>query len=269
MQTYCPDPRIGLKTSLITACVSPQAVFFRVHEHQAGAVMEFPHDARSIDLLLQHSFNTCKSVGKIGEATMSKMKLLAGVWAAAILAGCQMIPAGQTVAEYCANSDNADEAVCKLKVEIDGNSTALADTNMSLSEARSMADSATRAAAAAQASADAAQASADAAMSLAESKQVQCETRTIQNTDTGTCRPGYSLTSCTQTRYTTRAGGLSFLREINDEKCRFNSRVLEMQVRCCAVSGSAPTPVDALIENEVMPEVEEVDTPQEMVPVSP
>ena len=141
---------------------------------------------------------------------MGNGKFLAGAVAAAMLAGCQLIPAEQTVAEYCANPDKANEAVCKLKVEIDGNSTALADTNMRLSEARSMADSATSAAAAAQASADAAQASADAAMARADeafAKEVQCETRTIQNTDTGTCRPGYALTSCTQTRYTTRAAG--------------------------------------------------------------
>ncbi len=202
---------------------------------------------------------------------MGNGKFLAGAVAAAMLAGCQLIPAEQTVAEYCANPDKANEAVCKLKVEIDGNSTALADTNMRLSEARSMADSATSAAAAAQASADAAQASADAAMARADeafAKEVQCETRTIQNTDTGTCRPGYALTSCTQTRYTTRAGGLSFLREINDEKCRFNSRVLEMQVRCCAVSGSVAEPVDELIENEVPP-APAVEEPQEMPPVSP
>lgn len=202
---------------------------------------------------------------------MGNGKLLAGGLAATFLAGCQMIPAEQTVAQYCANPDKADEAVCKLKVEIDGNSTALADTNMRLSEARAMANSAASAAADARARADAAQARADEAMALAGeafAKEVQCETRTIRNSDTGTCRPGYALTSCVQTRYTTRAGGLSFLREINDEKCRFNSRVLEMQVRCCAVSGTAPEPVDALIENEapVAPVVEEA---REMPPVSP
>ena len=199
-------------------------------------------------------------------------KLLAGALAAATLAGCQLVPSDQTVSQYCANPDKADEAVCKLKVEIDGNSTALADTDMRLSQARAMADSAVSAADDARARADAAQASADAAMARADeaaSKEVQCETRTVQNSDTGTCRPGYALTSCTQTRYTTRAGGLSFLREINDEKCRFNSRVLEMQVRCCSVSGTAPEPVDELIENEVQPEPVVVEETQDMPPVSP
>ena len=143
---------------------------------------------------------------------------------------------------------------------------------MRLSEARSMADSATRAAADAQASADAAQARADAAMARADeaaSKEVQCETRTIQQTDTGTCRPGYALTSCTQTRYTYRSGGLSFLREINDEKCRFNSRVLEMQVRCCSVSGSAPEPQDELVENDIPPVPEVAAETQDLPPISP
>ncbi len=204
---------------------------------------------------------------------MGSGKFLAGaVLSTALLAGCQMIPAEQSVAEYCANPDKAGEAVCKLKLEIDGNTTALADTDMRLSQARSMADNATEAAARAQASADAAQAQADAALALAEaanSKEVQCETRTIQNSDTGTCRPGYALTSCTQTRYTYRAGGMSILREINDEKCRFNSRVLEMQVRCCAVSGSAPSPEDTLVEHDVPPLPPQPEAPKEPVPVSP
>ena len=69
--------------------------------------------------------------------------LTAAIAATAILAGCQMIPAEQTVAEYCANPDKVDEAVCKLKMEIDGNTTALADTDMRLSQARSMANNAT------------------------------------------------------------------------------------------------------------------------------
>ena len=185
---------------------------------------------------------------------MGSGKFLAvAIAATALLAGCQMMPAEQTVGEYCANPDKVDEAVCKLKMEIDGNSTALADTDMRLSQARNMAR-------------------ADAAMALAEEangKEVQCETRTIQNSDTGSCRPGYALTSCTQTRYTYRAGGMSILREINDEQCRFNSRVLEMQVRCCAVSGSAPQPEDTLIENEVPPQPPQPEAPKEPVPVSP
>ena len=53
---------------------------------------------------------------------MGSGKFLAGaVLSTALLAGCQMIPAEQSVAEYCANPDKAGEAVCKLKLEIDGN----------------------------------------------------------------------------------------------------------------------------------------------------
>ena len=101
--------------------------------------------------------------------------------------------------------------------------------------------------------ADEAKATAEAA--LAKTDEMVCETRTVQKSDTGTCRPGYTLTSCTQTRYTTRAGGLSFLREINDAQCRFNDRVLEMQVRCCNTASAAPAPEDDTI-NANMPEPE-------------
>ena len=197
---------------------------------------------------------------------MAKTGLFAAVALAAGVAACQGIPKEQTVAQYCATPDHQDEGVCKLKVEIDGQSVALADTDMRLSAARNVADGAATAAAEAKELAAAAMARAEEAANKTD--DVVCETRTIQNSAIGTCRPGFTLTSCTQTRYTTRAGGLSFLREINDEKCRFNSRVLEMQVRCCAVSGSVAEPVDELIENEVPP-APAVEEPQEMPPVSP
>lgn len=167
---------------------------------------------------------------------------LVGSMLAATLAGCATgLPSDMTVADYCANPDRATEDVCRLKVEIDGNATALAETNMSLRDARQISDSALSAAADAQASADAAQSRADAAYSLAEhlsEKDLDCKTTTVQKSDTGTCAPGYTVMGCVQTRYTHRAGGLSFLRELNNEQCRFNSRVLEMQVRCCRAAGS-------------------------------
>ncbi|MDJ0922732.1 MAG: hypothetical protein QNI84_16510 [Henriciella sp.] len=170
--------------------------------------------------------------------------ILASAGFATLLAGCATIPGDMSVADYCANASNVNENVCRLKVEIDGNSTSLAQTNMSLSEARSIADSAVMAAADAQASADAAQATADRALSLANSAMLKdedlvCTTNTIRQSNIGTCQPGYKLMGCTQTRYTTRAGGLSFLREVNDEQCRFNSQVLEMQVRCCTTAEAA------------------------------
>jgi len=159
------------------------------------------------------------------------------------LSGCMGIPKEQTVAQYCANPDKAYENVCRLKVEIDGNATALADTEMRLGEAPRVADSALRAAGSAQTSADQAQDTANRALSLAQNAMLKeenliCKTRTIQQSAVGTCEPGYTVMGCTQTRYTHRAGGLSFLREVNNQQCRFNSQVLEMQVRCCT---AAPT----------------------------
>lgn len=165
---------------------------------------------------------------------------------AVLITACAGLPNGTSVADYCADGTKADEAVCQLKLEIDGNTTALADTNMSLREARAMASRAQSAADAAQSSADRANSLAAQAMARANAahgnmEHLTCETRTIQKTNIGTCEPGYTLTSCTQSRYTTRSGGPSILREIDDKQCRFHDRVLEMKVRCCkTVVSSAP-----------------------------
>jgi hypothetical protein len=200
-------------------------------------------------------------------------KVLSGglLLAALSVSACMNVPNDMTVAEYCANPDKANENVCRLKVEIDGQSTALADTNMRLADAFKLT-------ADAQATADSAKADAAAAMSaaqeaLAKDNSMVCETRTVQKTNIGTCREGYTLTSCTQTRYTTRAGGPSILREINDEQCRFNDRVLEMQVRCCGTASAVPQPADELVEGEEAAPVEAsapAEAPEETpVPVSP
>jgi hypothetical protein len=185
---------------------------------------------------------------------MRVQSILAGAMLAASLAGCAAIPKNMTVADYCANPSKANENVCRLKVEIDGNSTALAETNISLNKARMIADTSLRAAADAQASADAAMSAAnraqnraDGAYSLANAAMMKdedlvCNTRTVQKSAIGTCQPGYVVMGCTQTRYTHRAGGLSFLREVTNEQCRFNSQVLEMQVRCCTTAETAKTP---------------------------
>ena len=174
---------------------------------------------------------------------MRKTTVLIGGALALTLGGCMSIPKSMSVAEYCANPKKATENVCRLKVEIDGTSTALAQTNLSLSQARILATKALGAAAAAQSSADRAQSTANSALSLAHSAMLKeenlfCQTRTVQKSAIGTCEPGYTVMGCTQTRYTHRAGGLSFLREVNNHQCRFNSPVLEMQVRCCT---TAPT----------------------------
>ena len=64
-----------------------------------------------------------------------------------------------------------------------------------------------------------AQPTADQAMA----RDVVCVTRTLNRTRAGSCDPGYTLTGCTQTRYTTRAGGMAILRSVSDTECRYNS----------------------------------------------
>jgi hypothetical protein len=89
-----------------------------------------------------------------------------------------------------------------------------------------------------------AQATADAALRREDS--IFCETRTFKHAQTGSCGPGYTLMTCTQTRYTS-AAGRSIMRSMNDQSCRFAGKVLEMQVRCCVVGAvRAPSqPTDA------------------------
>jgi hypothetical protein len=159
------------------------------------------------------------------------------------VAGCQNIPKDMTVAQYCADANHVNKDVCKVNVEIDGQKRALAQTNLTLSEARAIADDAGRRATAAQASADAAQATANQALQQAN---LNCETKTINRAKSGACAPGYKLLSCTQTRYTFSAGAPSILRKISDEGCTFNDQVLEMQVRCCAM-GNVPTTTEASV----------------------
>jgi hypothetical protein len=160
----------------------------------------------------------------------AKFSTLAIAFALAGATACTGIPDEMTVAEYCADAGNADTDVCKLNLEIDGQRQALSRTDMSLREARSVADQALARATAAQEAAE---------QAMAREDQMFCETRTVQRATTGSCSPGYTLVGCTQTRYTRRAGGVSILREINDESCRFNDPVLEMQVRCCMAGGAA------------------------------
>ena len=193
-----------------------------------------------------------QKAGELEEAPMRALKTLVGLGLALGIAGCaNTLSSDMTVAEYCANSDRANDAVCRLKVEIDGQSTALAETQMSLSDARAIADTALTAADEARAAAASAQSTADAALALADeaNDKMVCKTVTINNSAIGTCGEGYTLMGCEQTRYTTRAGGLSFLREVNNEQCRFNSKVLEMDVRCCTeMSASKMSPVVTMEE---------------------
>ena len=187
------------------------------------------------------------------------------------LSACASFPRGTTVAEYCANPDRAGEAVCQLNVEIAGNRTALADTNMSLSEARRIANSALSAADRAQLTADQANRKADEALRRADealnADDLECETRVLQQTNIGSCRPGYTVMSCTQTRFTYRSGGPSILREIDDKQCRFHDRVLEMRVRCC--KGASDQSRVEFIEPDPQPGRSQPIRPRTDVPVGP
>lgn len=158
---------------------------------------------------------------------MNLMYVAAAAGLALAAAGCQAIPRDQTVGQFCAEPRNANRDVCKVNVEIDGVRTALASTDLRLGEAEKLA----------------AQANATAQQALARQDQMFCETRTLRNTSVGTCSPGYTVTSCTQTRFYRRAGGVSIMRQINDEQCRFQDPVLEMQVRCC-MAGAAAAPTE-------------------------
>jgi len=174
------------------------------------------------------------------------LKAIAAVAAMALAAtACQQIPENMTVAQFCAQPDKANSDVCKINVEIDGQKRALAQTDMSLAQARQIADNALARANAAQSTADAALAAAtDAKNSVATQAAFNCTTKTVQRSKTGSCGEGYKVQSCVQTRFTYNAGAPSILREINDEGCRFNDQVLEMQIRCCT-TGPAPVPTEA------------------------
>ncbi|HVY88873.1 MAG TPA: hypothetical protein VG942_08390 [Hyphomonadaceae bacterium] len=170
--------------------------------------------------------------------------VLAG--AAAGTTACQQIPDQMTVVEYCSNPNNLNKDVCKVNVEIDGQKKALAETNMNLSQARQIADAAMSKANNAQSTADQALQQASAAMS--KDTTLNCETKTIQHAKSGSCAPGMKLLSCTQTRYTFKAGAPSILRKVSDDGCTFNGKVLEMQVRCCTVGPMPETATPASVE---------------------
>jgi hypothetical protein len=170
-----------------------------------------------------------------------KLKVMAATAAVAMALGaCQSIPKEQTLAQYCGDVKHADKDVCKVNVEIDGQKTALASTNMSLSQARAIADQALAQANTAQQTALQAQ---QTAIDAQKAAVLTCETRTLRRTSTGSCSPGYKLVSCTQTHYTKRAGGLSIMRSIDDQQCTFQTKVLEVQARCCADGAVQPTEV--------------------------
>jgi len=150
---------------------------------------------------------------------MRILSLIAVAALAVLSAGCANRTGDQTIAQYCADSAHTNTDICKQHADTEGVRVSLGDRIAHVFGV------ATRA-----------QETADAAMA----RNLTCVTRTMNRTQTGTCDPGYTLTSCTQTRYTHSAGGVAILRSINDTECRFNSRVLEVQVRCCAMGPNPP-----------------------------
>jgi hypothetical protein len=167
---------------------------------------------------------------------------IASIFAAATLAllatGCISRTGDMTIAEWCAEDPDSrsNTDICKQHRDTE-------DVRMTLGDRiANVLGIANRA-----------QSTADQAMA----REVVCVTRTLNRTRTGSCDPGYTLTGCTQTRYTYRAGGMAILRSVNDTECRYNSQVLEVQVRCCAM-GPNPPPA-TMVSGQTPPEPE---TPQ-------
>jgi hypothetical protein len=152
----------------------------------------------------------------------ARVLIVAGI--AALGAACATGHTGnKSLEEYCSIGDNADTDICKV------NAAGIARDNATRAVAQQGVDAAGRA-----------QATADAA--LARQDGVFCETRTFNRTDRGSCAQGYTLVGCAQSRYTYRAGGPTVMRDMDDQTCRFATRVLEIKARCCMVGASrAPT----------------------------
>jgi hypothetical protein len=149
---------------------------------------------------------------------------IASIFAAAALAllagACANRTGDLTIAEWCSqDASRGDTDICKQHADTEEVRSSLGSR---IAEVFGVANRA--------------QSTADQAMA----REVVCVTRTLNRTRTGACDPGYTLTGCTQTRYTTRAGGMAILRSVNDTECRFNGQVLEVQVRCCAMGPNPP-----------------------------
>jgi len=161
---------------------------------------------------------------------------IASIVAAAALAlfaaGCANRTGDMTIAEWCgADPGRANTDICKQHADTEEVRVSLGQR---IAETLGIANRA--------------QATADQAMT----REITCVTRTLNRTRTGACDPGYTLTGCTQTRFTRRAGGMAILRSVNDTECRYNAQVLEVQVRCCAM-GPNPPPA-TMVRDQVPPE---------------
>ena len=145
--------------------------------------------------------------------------ILIAVLTAAAAAACTTTLHGKTLADYCSNERNAGKDLCAVNTEIQSTRAQLAVTDKTANEALSTAKE-------------------------ANAKNVVCQTTTLRHTNSASCAAGYTLMGCTQTHYTKRAGGMSIIRSIDDQKCTFQAKVLEVQARCCMV-GAPPPPMAA------------------------
>jgi len=162
--------------------------------------------------------------------------ILAAAALALLAAGCANRTGDMTIAEWCSQdpTNRANTDICKQHRDTEEVRTTLGQR---IAEVFGIANRA--------------QQTADQAMT----REITCVTRTLNRTRTGACDPGYTLTGCTQTRYTRRAGGMAILRSVNDTECRFNGQVLEVQVRCCAM-GPNPPPA-TMVSDTAPPEPEQ------------
>ena len=147
--------------------------------------------------------------------------ILAAAALALLAAGCANRTGDMTIAEWCAAdpAGRSNTDICKQHADTEEVRMTLGQR---IAEVLGIANHA--------------QETADQAMA----RDITCVTRTLNRTRTGSCDPGYALTGCTQTRYSTRAGGMAILRSVNDTECRYNGQVLEVQVRCCAMGPNPP-----------------------------
>jgi hypothetical protein len=161
--------------------------------------------------------------------------ILAAAALALLAAGCANRTGDMTIAEWCAadpaNRSNTD--ICKQHADTEEVRSSLGQR---IAEVLGIANRA--------------QSTADAAMA----RDITCVTRTLNRTRTGACDPGYALAGCTQTRFTSRAGGMAIMRSINDSECRYNAQVLEVQVRCCAMGPNPPPATQVRDTAPPMPE---------------
>ncbi len=164
--------------------------------------------------------------------------IIAAFALATLATACANRTGDMTIAEWCSqDASRGDTDICKQHADTEEVRTSLGTR---IGEVFGVANRA--------------QQTADQAMA----REVVCVTRTVNRTRAGTCDPGYTLTGCTQTRYTRRAGGMAILRSVSDSECRFNGQVLEVQVRCCAMG---PNPPPATLVNDTAPPTPETPQP--------